>query len=59
MKDCKRTSRGTSLRLSGDFSVEILQSGGIGITSSKYWKTRTLTQEYSIQQSYHLAMKEK
>ena len=53
------TSRGTPLRLSGDFSVEILQVWRDGITNSKYWKIKAITQEYSIKQSYRSAMKEK
>ena len=47
------------LLLLAGFHQKLYRPGGSGMTFSKYCKVKTITQEYSIQQSYHSDMKEK
>ena len=49
--------RGIPIRLSADFSKEILQAKGIGRKYSKSWKAGTYSQDCSTQQSFHLEQK--
>ena len=48
------TYKGAHIRLSADFSEEILQARGGWKEVFKVVKSRDLTQDYSIQQAYHL-----
>ena len=50
------TYKGIPVRLSADFSKEILQARR-GKKYSKSWKSRSYIQGYSIQQSFHLEWK--
>ena len=47
------------LLLLAGFHQKLYRPGGSGMTFSKYCKVKTITQEYSIQQSYHSDMMEK
>ena len=51
--------KGSPLRLSADFSAEILQARREWHDIFKVMKQKTYNQEYSTQQIYHLDLKER
>ena len=53
------TYSGVPVRLSVNVWKETLNIEWIGKKYSKSWKAETYSQDYSIQQSYHLELKDK
>ena len=51
------TYKGVSMRLSDDFSKDTLQAGKDWQETFKVMKSRTYSQDFSTQQSYHLESK--